>query len=83
MKRYGIYGDRSGDFLTYGGRVLVHSSPIGDDRARAELEFLFPGSRVREVPAWLAPSLCLPVEMHPELAGIVQFPLTKEQFRRG
>lgn len=74
MTRYGLYGATAREFLTFGGRVLVH----GD---RAELEWLFPGCPVREVPPSFPPEQCLPVEHHPDL-GAVSFPLTKEQFVR-
>lgn len=73
MKRYGLYGTRSRDFLTYGGRVLVHSN-------QAEMEWLFPGMPVREVPPSMPADQCLPIEHHPDMSA-VQFPLTKEQFR--
>lgn len=73
MSRYGLYGRIAREFLTYRGRVLVHSS-------RAELEWLFPGAVVREVPPSFTPDQCMPVAHHPDLAA-VQFPLTKEQFR--
>lgn len=79
MRRYGLYGPTTRDFLTYGGRVLVHSSPLGDDRARAELAFLFPASTVREVPPSVPAPQCLPVELHPALAG-TSFPLDRREF---
>lgn len=43
MKRWGLWGQQTRDFLTHGGQVIVH-----DDRA--ELEFLIPGTPVRELP---------------------------------
>lgn len=73
MKRYGLWGRTGRDFLTYGGRVLVH----GD---RAELEWLFPGAAVREVPPTFPEGQCLPVKFHPDLASVT-WPLTREQFR--
>ena len=82
MKRFGLYGAQSRDLLTVGGRVLVHSSPDAG-QAKAELEFLFPGSHVREVPPSIPADQTLPLEQHPELADVLTFPLTKEQFRRG
>ena len=79
MTRYGLYGRTSRDFLTYGGRVLVHSSPLGDVWARAELEFLFPSATVREVPGDFPATQCLPIEHHPALAGTT-FPLDRREF---
>lgn len=73
MARYGLYGALSRDFLTSGGLVLVHSD-------RGELEFLFPGATVREVPPSIPPEQCLPVRFHPELAS-VQWPLKRSDFR--
>lgn len=68
---YGLWGEKSGQFLTQGGRVIFHTN-------RAELEFLFPGTRVK------------PVDVNP-LEGIplkyvrgmetVRFPLDRSEFR--
>lgn len=74
MSRYGLVGERSRDFLTYGGLVLVHGN-------RHEMEWLFPGARVAEVPLSIPPGMCLPIEHHPDLQA-VQFPLRREDFRR-
>lgn len=73
MTRYGLKGNRSGVLLTYGGRVLVH----GNDR---ELQFLFPGTEVVQVPAGIPEELILPIYAHPELAS-VRFPLNRKDFR--
>lgn len=73
MTAYGIYGPRSRELLTFGGRVLVH-----DDRA--EMEFLFPGSCIREVPPSIPADQRFPVRLHPQLAH-VEFPLTRKAFR--
>lgn len=73
--RYGLYGDTTRDFLTYGGRVLVHGS-------RAELEFLCPGTRVREVPPSVPAEQTLPIRFHPHLQHL-SWPLRREEFRRG
>lgn len=73
MARYGLYGAVSRDFLTYGGRVLVHDH-------RGELEFLVPNTPVRELPSSIPPDQCLSIRLHPDLATVV-WPLTKEQFR--
>lgn len=73
MTRYGLYGAASRDFFTYGGRVLTHDN-------RAELEFLIPGTPVREVPPSIPPDQCLPIRHHPDMAAM-QWPLTRSQFR--
>jgi hypothetical protein len=73
MKRFGLYGAKSQDFLTYGGRVITHTD-------RAELEWLTVGAEVREVPPSIPPERCLPIQHHPKFEHVT-FPLTKEQFR--
>lgn len=73
MTRYGLWGPSSREFLTFNGRVLVHKN-------QREMEFLFPGAPVREVPKSITPDMCLPIEHHPDLIN-VHFPLTKEQFK--
>jgi hypothetical protein len=74
---YALVGARTGDLLTYQGRPLVH----GD---RAEMEWLFPSSRVvavseRDLQA-RSPLPPLPIREHPGLAHI-EWPLTRDQFR--
>lgn len=73
MTVYGLWGPTSHDFLTFMGRVLVHDN-------RAEMEFLFPGAPVREVPKSFTSDMCFPIEHHPDLTN-VRFPLTKDQFK--
>lgn len=70
---YGLWGPTSREFLTYMGRVLVHDN-------RAEMEWLFPGAPIREVPADFTSAMCFPLPQHPDLTN-VRFPLTKEQFK--
>lgn len=72
-RRYGLYGAASRDLLTYGGRVLWHDN-------KAELEFLFPGTRVIELPHDLPPDQCLPVRHHPSMAP-VSWPLRRADFQ--
>lgn len=71
--RYGLYGPRSQDFLTYSGRVLVHDNPD-------ELEFLVDGAVVLPIPPGIPDDQTLPITAHPELAG-VRFPLRRRDFR--
>lgn len=61
--RFGLYGPNSRDFLTYGGRVLVHHD-------RAQLEFLVPNTPVRELPPDIPSDQCLPIRFHPDLAAV-------------
>lgn len=76
MKRYGLWGEISRDFLTHGGKVIVHDSA-------AELEFLVPGTPVREVPPSVPVELTIPIRFHPDMAA-VRWPLDRRDFvRRG
>lgn len=74
MKRWGLWGQQTRDFLTHGGQVIVH-----DDRA--ELEFLIPGTPVRELPPDIPQAQCLPLRFHPDMAS-VRWPLDRRDFRR-
>jgi hypothetical protein len=73
VTRYGLFGARSRDFLTYAGRVLVHDNPD-------ELGFLVAGATVRAVPPSVPDDQTLPITAHPELAD-VRWPLRKDDFR--
>lgn len=73
MTRYGLKGRRSGDLLSYGGRILVHDN-------MNELQFLFPGTQVMQVSASLPEELLLPISAHPEMSS-VRFPLDRKDFR--
>jgi hypothetical protein len=63
MTRYGFYGANSQDFLTYGGRILVHDN-------RHELEFLTTGATVRTLPSDIPEDQTLPIRFHPGLASV-------------
>lgn len=71
--QYGLWGTTRREFLTWRGRVLVHSN-------RAELEWLFPHSVVREVPPSFATNMRLPIQQHPDLQHVT-FPLVRSEFR--
>lgn len=73
MSRLALVGAVSGELLSYGDRVLTHGNA-------AELEFLFPGTRVVTLPAHVPPERTLPVPAHPELAA-VRFPLDRRDFQ--
>lgn len=62
-KRYGLYGETTRDFLTYGGQVLVHHS-------KPQLEFLVVGAQVRELPTGIPADQCLPIRFHPDLSAV-------------
>ena len=74
--RFGLYGERSRDFLTYRGRILWHDDAI-------QLAYLFPvgTATVREIPGDVPAELMLHVSRHPAMTE-VSWPLTRDQFRR-
>lgn len=74
MKRYGLYGSASRDWLTFGGRILWHDN-------QHELEFLTTGATVREIPRDIPDELMMPIKDHPKMFG-VRFPLRREDFVR-
>lgn len=71
--RWGLYGEHSRELLTYHGRVIVHPD-------RAELEYLFPRARVREVPPTFRADQVTPLAQHPDMS-CVRFPLRRSDFR--
>lgn len=73
QKYYGIWGENTRGFITYGGRVIIHTN-------RKELEFLFPENTIKEV--WIGPDpdKTIAVWAHPQLAHIT-FPINKGEFR--
>lgn len=75
---YGLVTDRSKEFISLNGRILFHPNA-------EELRFLFPHSRVVEIPRDLAgdPQFLRPLTDWPGIAGVVQFPLAEHigQFR--
>ncbi|GAA1281527.1 hypothetical protein [Saccharothrix xinjiangensis] len=77
-KRFGLFGTRTRDFLTYGGRILVHHDA-------AQLKFLVPTHPARELPPDIPDDQTMPIRFHPEL-GAVQWTKDgdiagREQFR--
>lgn len=73
MSRWGLWSTTTRDFLTYGGRILVHDN-------QGEMEFLFPGAPLRQLPLSIPPDQTLPIALHPDLASVT-WPLTRSQFR--
>ena len=75
MKRFGLYGPNSRDFLTLGQKILWHTD-------KDELEFLTGGSMpVRELPGDIPQEQTLHISQHPEMAA-VRWPLNRKDFRR-
>lgn len=72
MTRYGLYGANTRDFLTYGGRILVHDN-------RHELEFLLFGPAVRELPRDIPDEQTVSIKRHPSFIG-VRWPIRREDF---
>lgn len=76
-QRFGLYGEKSRQLLTFGGQILTHHN-------RAQMEWLHPGTRVVEVPPDVPADQCLSIRFHPDYASIqwdAEGNLTKEQFR--
>lgn len=73
MTRYGLKGNRSGNLITFGGRILVHDN-------ENELQFLFPGTQVVRVSNSMPEEMTMPIAAHPELTS-VRFPLNRRDFR--
>lgn len=73
-RRYGLYGNRTHDFLTYGGLILVHHDA-------GELAYLIPyGASVRELPRDIDPKQTMLIRHHPDFSW-VRFPLDRRDFR--
>lgn len=73
MTIYGLWGPSSREFLTFLGRVLVHDN-------KAEMEWLFPGCPIREVPPSFTSDMCISITQHPDLVNTT-FPLKRSDFR--
>lgn len=72
-KLYVMVGGSSGELLTYRGRVITHGN-------RREMEYLFPGTRVIELPdneMRGRPQMAL--RDHPDMSS-VRWPLRREDF---
>lgn len=68
---FGLWGDRTGQFLTQDGRVIFHTN-------RAEMEFLFPGTTVK--PVDVNPLEGIPLRYVRGMEA-VQFPLNRSDFK--
>ena len=67
---YGLWGDKSNQFLSQGGRVIFHTN-------REEMEFLFPGTTVK--PLDINPLEGLPLKYVQGMEA-VEFPIKREDF---
>jgi hypothetical protein len=72
-RRFAMVGPTSGETLSYGGLILVHSD-------RSELEFLVPGVRVVELGSQIPEHDTMSIKSHPDLSRI-EWPLHREDFR--
>jgi len=72
MSRYAMVGRRSGELLSYGGRVLVHDN-------RDELQFLFPRARIVRVTDGELGQPTMSIKQHPSMVS-VSWPLRREDF---
>lgn len=72
MSRYGIVGTHSGELLTYGGKAILHTN-------RAEMEFLFPNSRIVRVSDGDIGQPWMRLKDHPDMK-MTRFPLRREDF---
>lgn len=70
--RFALVGPRTGELLTYGGRVLVHNS-------RHEMEWLFPRSRVVRITDGELGQPTMRLRDHPGLEA-VRWPLRRQDF---
>lgn len=72
LDRYGIVGGTSGQLLTYQGRAVLHSD-------RAEMQFLFPNSRIVRVSRGDLGQPWMWLRHHPDMQQ-VRFPLRRADF---
>lgn len=68
---YGLWGEKTGQFLTQDGRVIFHTN-------REEMEFLFPGTRVK--PVGVNPLEGIPLQYVRGMEAI-HFPLDRSEFQ--
>lgn len=73
MKMYGIRGRHSGELMTWSGRVIVHDN-------KDEMQFIFEGADIVEVPRSIEPELMISIKHHPDF-GSYQWPLEMNVFR--
>lgn len=71
--RWALQGERSRELLTWGGRVLVHSS-------KPELEFLIAGAKPVPCPRSIPDEQTVPLPAHPQFAHH-RFPLDRADYR--
>lgn len=76
MNRYGLVSKQHDDFLTNRGLIIVHHS-------KPQMEWLFPGARIVELPPSIPSALCGPIVLDPDYAGAFdpEGNLRREAFR--
>lgn len=72
MSKFAILNRVTGGLTTYRGHVLTHDN-------RAEMEYLFPGSKVIRVVDSDLDQPEMPIKQHPAMAS-VRWPLRREDF---
>ncbi len=74
--KYVLVGKTTREPLSYMGRVIVHDN-------KAELEYLFPYTRVEPLPNYFGDDLTIELKDHPDMDA-VQFPIAQHmnQFRK-
>lgn len=72
---YVLVGKKTGEPLSYQGQVLVHND-------KAEMEYLFPETRIEPAPGWILNSPTMQLKDHPDMSA-VEFPIAQHmnQFR--
>lgn len=75
-RRYGLLSAQHPDFLTRHGLIITHHS-------RPQMEWLFPGATVRELPPSIPAALCAPIVLDPDFEGAfdARGDLRREAFR--
>lgn len=71
--RYGMVGGSSGQLLTYQGRAILHTD-------RAEMQFLFPNSRIVRMTRGDLGQPWMWLKDHPDMTQ-VRFPIRRSDFR--
>lgn len=73
---YVLVGKKTNEPLSYRGQIIVHDN-------RAEMEYLFPYTRIEQAPVYVLNSPTIQLKDHPDMSP-VQFPITDhmDQFRK-
>ena len=76
-QQYALVGEVSNELITYANFVLVH-----DDKD--EMAFLFNKGvkKVVPLPGWVRREQAMSIRNHPQINGIIKFPLNRKDFRK-